>query len=395
MIHALTQRHLLPMSTPATGLRRVRRVDLDHPSASFFRFAGQVREKGRPCCVTDTFRQAMMVHHPIDMQIFYTDHPKAVYKLSGLLLGEVVAFEPRAFVHPCHHLAMLATLGRSRRQFGVFALDSCQRFLFTAKETRVDNLFSCRQGSERLESHINAYGCAERVETLGVAFTRKGDVPLAGAAFVNGRCFDCATHRTVVDHLDGTDFRERDTSAVRDGEATLWEGEALVASGAFETGEAWFLTRFAASKERFHAEVNTHRNVLQDLRMNQSEGRALFFQERIGGLLPIITQALALLHVRCFALFEQVVVEPAALFECRLQRGELFLGRINPILKGLHHRSIVAHFVSSVKQCLKFPYGVCPVPSTPRKEGRCIRVFGKQGPSGPFGKNRPYCASYL
>ncbi len=117
MIDALTQRHFLPMMTPVALLRCISRVDLDELSASFFRFAGQVRKKGRPRRITNALCQTMIVQHPIDVQIFHTDHAEAVYNLAALLMGEVVAFErrPRKVNTDCH---VLQDLGMNAIQRG-------------------------------------------------------------------------------------------------------------------------------------------------------------------------------------------------------------------------------------------------------------------------------------
>src|SRR5450759_5196631 len=91
MIHALTQGHLLPMVAPAAILCRVGRIDFDEHSASFFRFARELVKELRPRRVTDALGQTMGVNHPIDVEIFDTDHPELIDDLSTLLMGEIVA----------------------------------------------------------------------------------------------------------------------------------------------------------------------------------------------------------------------------------------------------------------------------------------------------------------
>jgi hypothetical protein len=74
MIDSLTQRHLLPMVTPAALLRRIGQVDFHQLSASFFRFARQLREKGRPSGICNAFGKTMVVNHAVDVQVLDTDH---------------------------------------------------------------------------------------------------------------------------------------------------------------------------------------------------------------------------------------------------------------------------------------------------------------------------------
>jgi hypothetical protein len=73
MIHTLTQRHLLPVSTPATGLRRIGRIDFDELPASFFRFARQSLKKSCPRCIVNAFCETMIMNQTVDGQILYTE----------------------------------------------------------------------------------------------------------------------------------------------------------------------------------------------------------------------------------------------------------------------------------------------------------------------------------
>ena len=383
------------MSTRATILRRIRRVNLAELPTSFFRFAGQLGEKGRPCRITDTFRKAMVVQHPIDVQVFHADDPKAVYNLSGRLMREIVPFELHPFVNTGYHLTMFATLWRSLCQFGMLALNSCQRFLFTAKETRVLDCFCIGESRKGLESNIKTYLFGAFGQALGVTLTRKGDGPLACTALVKGRRFDCATYRTVELHLDRANLRQRDTMIMRDGETRLRIGETVIASRAFETRISWFLASFDSPKERLYAEVNPHRHILQHLGMNHVEGRTLFFQDRIGGLLPIATQALSLKLIRTRAVLKQVVIEPSALFKRHVQHSKLFLGWVDTILKVLSHVFSVAQFKQNVKSYLNGVWGKSTQPITSQKEGPFIPKVENQGSSGPSDKSFINGPTYL
>ena len=285
-------------------------------------------------------------------------------------MREVASFELYTFVNSCYDLTMLLTFGGAFRKLAMCALDVLQGLLFTAKETGVLNFFCIGEGCKGFESYINPYLCAEWVKTLGVTLTRKGDLPLAGTALMQRGCLDDPTHRTMVHHFDGADFGERHTVVMRDAYPRLRIAHRVIASVAFETGIAWLLTCFDAAKERLHAQINTYCDILQHLRMNGTQRGTLFFQHRIGGLLPITTQVLALLLIRCFAVLKQVVIEPSALFKRGLKRGELFFGWVNPILKVLYHTSIVAQFTKCQalrKHCM---YDEYPAHHAPK--GRAI-----------------------
>src|SRR5438270_11473606 len=110
MIDTLTQRHLLPMVTRAALLRCIGWVDLDELSASFFRFARQLREKGRPRCIMNAFCQAMVMGHTVHMQVFHADDTETVNDLSTFLMGKALTPESDTLVNSCDHLAMLPPL---------------------------------------------------------------------------------------------------------------------------------------------------------------------------------------------------------------------------------------------------------------------------------------------
>ncbi len=131
---------------------------------------------------------------------------------------------------------------------------------------------------------------------------------------------------------------------MRDAEPALRKREVIITSVAFETWVSRLFASFEVSKEGLHGKVNANRDILQDLRMDTLQAWTLFFQHRIGRLLPVITQTFALLEVRRFAVLKQVVREPSALFKDAFKAGELVLCRVEPILKVLSHGSCIAHF---------------------------------------------------
>jgi hypothetical protein len=166
----------------------------------------------------------MIMDHTLDMQVFHTDDPKAVYNPTGLLMGEVSTLELRTFMHTRNDLTMRAALGCAFGKFGMLALYLCQCLLFTAKKTRVLYLFCIGERCKRLEANVNSYLFGTFGQTLWFAFTRKSDVPLPCTALVNGSSFDGATYRTVIDQFHASDFGEGDTALMRDAETALGVG---------------------------------------------------------------------------------------------------------------------------------------------------------------------------
>src|SRR2546425_6977855 len=151
------QGHLLSMSTHAACLTRIGRIDFDQLSASFFRFVGQLREKGRPRGICNAFGQTMIMNHPVHMQIFHADHPETVYDLPGLLMREIIPSELDAFMHTRDHLTVLATLRGPLGKLSMLALDFGKGFLFLAEKAGIVNFFSVRESSKRLQANIDTH----------------------------------------------------------------------------------------------------------------------------------------------------------------------------------------------------------------------------------------------
>src|SRR5258706_547168 len=211
MIGTLRERHLLPMSTPATRLRCIGRVDLDHLPASTFRLARQLSKERRPGSVTDRFRQTMVVNHALHFQIFDTNNAKVVDHTAALLVGEVLPTPGDTLMHTSNRLAMFAPLWRTFRQLGMLPLDFGKCLLFGPKEARIFYFLSIRERSKRLESNINAYGGRGLRQVLRFYLARKGSVPFADVALVGREGFVLSPGRTMVDHFGVADLREART----------------------------------------------------------------------------------------------------------------------------------------------------------------------------------------
>ena len=365
MIDTLTQRHLLPIVTRAALLRRIGRVDLDELSASFFRFARQLREKGRPRCIMNAFCQAMVMGHTLHLQVFHADDTETVNDLSTFLMGKVLTPESDTLVNSCDHFAMLAPLFGAFDKCGVLTLHTSQGLLFLTEKPGVLNLFCSGESSKGFQSDVNphvsrGFGQAERV-----AFCREGDVPFAGRGTMDGTGFECASQRSVRDHLERANLREAHPISMSHAEARLREGEGVVSLLPTETGKPWIVSVFTeAAEEGFEGEVNAHRHVLKDLRVDGGERRAFGFESPKGGLLLVEREAFSFLCIRSFPLFKQVVIEPTALIKRFVEPVNLLLSGIHTVLKGFTHAWIIAHMRTDVKwQVATQPR--CPKQGTP------------------------------
>lgn len=338
MIHTLTQRHLLPMSTLATRLTGIGGIDVDELVASFFRFACQLRKEHAPRRVTDRFRQTMIVGHAIDVQVFYADDAKLIHDVSAVLMGEVLATPRNTLMHPRYDLAMFTSFWRAFFNLGMFPLDLCQCLFFHSEEARVLYLISSGEGRKRLETHINAHAFMVLRQSFGFHLTGETHVPFPCCTFADGSGLRGASQVTMQNHLNLADFGH-DQLSIADLASTrnLWEGHAIVAVFPFKARIAGVLTRLASPEKRLKGQIDAHRDVLQDLRMDIIEGRTFLFQEGVRVDLLVAGQTFAGLFVGIAPLFKQVVIQPATFFQLAFQCFLLLFRWIQAILEHLMH----------------------------------------------------------
>ena len=320
------QGHLLPVSTGATCLTRIGRIDFGEGSASFFRFARELGKECRPRGICNAFGKTVVVNHAVHLEVFYTDDPIGIDNLTTILMGEVLSSEANPLMDAGNNLAMLASLGSTLGKFGVLTLDLGKGLFFLAKEARVLYLSAIGESGKGFQPDINTYLGGRGLQALWLTFNREADVPLASRGTMNCTGLHLAFDGPMVDHFETSNLGEADSLIVGDTKSTLRKGETIISSPALKAWEAWVLRMlFAAAEEGFEGQINTYRNILQDLGMDCIQGRAFLFQDRKGGLLPVEGETLARMLVGLLTLFEQVVIEPTALFQGLVELGFLLL----------------------------------------------------------------------
>ena len=342
MIHTLTERHHLSMVAPAAILRGIGRIDSNILSPSFFRFGGEFTEKFRPGCVMNALRKTMVMGHTIDVQIFNGYHTKPINDLAAFLMREIIPTELNPLMDTGYNLTVFPSLLRAFCQFRMLPLYSCELFFFLAEKAGIVNFIPIRQSSERLQPNINACLGRQFWQAFRFAFNRKGSVPFACAAFLNGERFDFPAYRTVQDNPDMPNTRGIEFALLVNLKTALWIGERVIAVTSTKTRKARCFSRFTPSEECLKSEINTHRYILKDLRVDCIERGTFLFQHRIGGLLSIARQAFACLLIRRLAHFKQVIIEPTTFRERFVQLGFLLLGWVYPIQKHFTHASIIS-----------------------------------------------------
>ena len=332
--------HLLAMSTLTACLARIGRVDFHQMTASLFRFARHLREKRRPRGIGNAFGKTMVLDHPVDRQIFHSDQAVGIDNLPTFLVREVFALPCNSLMDASDGFPMVVAFWCALGKFAVLALDFGKGFLFGAEKARIGDFLSVRESRKGLESNINAHRIGVLRQPLRLHFTGEGGIPFAGAAPVDGECFDFATHRAMVDHLDTAHLGEADPVIMGDAKPRLRKGEAVIAALASEARIPRWFSGLTAPKKGFKGQINPHSDILQDLRMHAFEGRAFVFEDRKGFLLLIERKGAPVLLPSISALSQQVIIQPAAFLKLLRQKALLLLGRIQAVLERLTLASI-------------------------------------------------------
>jgi hypothetical protein len=233
------QGHLLPVSTGATCLTRIGRIDFGERSASFFRFARELGKECRPRGICNAFGQTMVVNHAVHLEVFYTDDPRGIDNLTTSLMGEVLSSEANALMDAGNTLAMLASLGSPLGKFGVLTLHPGKGLFFLAYEARVLYLSAIGESGKGVQPDINTYLGGRGFQALWLTLNREADVPLASRGTMNGTGLHPAFDGPMVDHFDTSNLGEADSLIVGETKSTLRKGETIISSPALKAWEAW------------------------------------------------------------------------------------------------------------------------------------------------------------
>lgn len=193
-----------------------------------------VREVGgelRPRSVNNAFGQAVVMHHPVDRQIFNGNDRKPIDQFTAFLVAEVAAPIGNAFMDACDNLSPLGTVWRALLGSRQLALGAFQVFLVCTQELGTGHLFACRKRVEARQADINAR-CVVR-DRSGVDVHVAGDthIPLPSRRATHRTGFWCAFKRTVVDNPHSANLRQfQDTIHKLTAVPVLREGHRIIAT---------------------------------------------------------------------------------------------------------------------------------------------------------------------
>ena len=341
--HTVGQGHGLPVSTSATCLACVCRIHCYEYPPSFYRFGGYHGKEVRPRCVIYAFGKAIIVNHPVDVEVFNEDPPVLVNDPSGLLVGEVITLKPDALVNTSNNLATLGSLGSAFIFLGELALRFSKFLLFLFEKSGILNRVSIGERSESVDTDIYTDSVVLGRKNLRLDFASKRHVPLArGRAEDSGGLWD-AIKRTVLNHLDVAYLGDKKPSIFhRTSRRDLGECKAVVASFSLES---WITRLFSSSlyssKESLKSEVYTKSDILKTLSIADGEGRTFFLEAwKCRGLI-VITGRFACLLKAILTLRKKVVIQPANFLKLVIEHRCLLVRWVYAVSVIFNHRCIM------------------------------------------------------
>ena len=200
-------------------------------------------------------------------------------------------------MHSCNNLTCsLSPLWTDLFQCVPFALCFGKSLFLFSKETRIINMFAVTGHSKGIETHVNANGWRSVTLFRRVAhITRDRREPLARRCSHDCARFRDTVKRSVLDNADTAYFAHSQAFVVQSASVgKLRIGDRIIAILSLISGKASLFARlcflFETAKECFECQINTYRDLLQDLTIYLHKTIVLLFQQRQRLLLVIARQ---------------------------------------------------------------------------------------------------------
>ena len=333
-------------SAPAAHFGCVARVNLYHSTPSFYRFSRCELYQLVPSYIRNAFSQAMVLNHPLDVQVLKSDKAIVIDQFPAFFMSKVPPLVGDPVMNVSDNLFGLTSFRRSTYLLAQFTLRFSQRLFLLAKKAGISNSPAMREGQKRSQSAVNPYCQPANRQGLWRGFTTETSEPVTDRIALNGQGFDST--------FDGPMQLNPDISYFGDGQpitqlkTRLLEGETIISTKPLKAGKAILTTRgplalsgLNPAKERFVGQINPLLNILQNLRMDVSQfwiGRFPAGQDLVG---IVQCQALLLLLPRLLTQTKRRIVDLPTHFKGLIKAGALRFGRKHPEFIRLSHTDIL------------------------------------------------------
>ena len=329
---AVGQGHGLPVSTSTACLRSVGRIHRHEHSASFYRFALCHEEEVRPSRIRNAFSKAIVVNHPVDVEIFDEYPPVLVNDPSGLLVREVITLKSDAFVDTSNNFATSGSIRSAFLFLGELALCFSKFLLFLFEKAGILNRGFIGEGSKGVKTDIYTDSVVLGRKNLRLDFASKRHVPLARRRAEYSGGLWASIKRAMLNYLDVAYLGNKELS-IFNGTAgrDLRKREAVIAELPSEARMARSFTGPASAKEGFESKVDSYADILKHLAVNVFETGAFFLQSWKTSCLIVVANRYLIVSPRVLAFGQEVIVEPTAFIKDAFKGFRLLLRRVDAV----------------------------------------------------------------
>ena len=302
-----------------------------------------------PRGVSDGFGQAVVSHHSLAVQLLKNDYSVVVNDATAKLMSKVFASIGYSLVNMRDSFASMSTLRRSLLFLRQFPLCLCQRLLIGFKEAGIGDFIPSRQGSKALQPNINTHSLFGWWQWFRFYLTRKAGIPFAGAVSPQSECLRLAFQRAMDSCFNLAYFSSFDRIVLKR-ETKLGIGQAVISAPATEARIARLFTSFNSSKKGFEGKVNPFLDILERLRIDHRQRRAVLLPLRQKCIALIQADRLLLLLPGILAQSKRLIKNPPAFLQ-HLTENMLLLGCWGKsVFKGLTHILSIAFTSLNIKR---------------------------------------------
>lgn len=262
----------------------------------------------------------MVALHLLNSKLLNGNYAKLIHDSAGVLVDKVVTSVSDSLVNTTYNLLGSMSFVGAPDAFGKLALCFGKGFFFTTKEAGTVDERSIRQGGKLLKPNVDTDRFTRIGEGLRLSFISETNEPLIPVS-ENGAGLNLTDNRPMNFSFNRSNLAEGDIIAV-DRKTKLGIREGIVPI-ALESGESGLLSAsLDPTKESLKRKINTHSNILQDLRVNGKKFRMALLPLRKFGGLVVIGQGLAMRLIVMLSAIQKAVVD----LPTGLKRGLHFRG---------------------------------------------------------------------
>lgn len=332
-----TQRFLLPVAAPRAILTRIRWINQNDSSTSFFRFVDKNGFELSPSRVSDALGKAMVPDHIAGCNVLHRNNAVLVDQPMANLMDKVKSSILDPFVNPSNSFTSKPSFRCPLSFFTKPSLNLGEFLFISTKETRVLDLLALVRGQKAFESNVNPDGFSGRRQRGGFHLDRKTNEPFSCRGSRDRGSLDFPFNRTMKIHPDGPDAPNHYDAAFKvKTSRILRPAKRVVSKFSSKPRVARFFLSLQSAEKSLKASVYSILRVLKHLRVNLLQLRFSLFPLREHVKRIVLTDLFLLGLPRYFSDFKGSVVDPTA---------EIYPGPKRSTLGFRWVQSITKHFI--------------------------------------------------